>query len=205
MQPTGFRRIHIKTSSSVEALVIFNPYDASTSLDATDQTDIRSANNAMTIGIKSALIILGMLLYLSNVERDAHFYTTILQNEGFPTNNDSIAVGIAGSVIATVFFMPVALFLIWFGIGRCKRLQILPRFDRFTIGWGVLASVLFVLMLLIESNYLIYSIQRPQHWKTITATALYVGYIYLWWCCSLAHGEIRTNKAIHRSRESAVS
>ena len=182
-----------------------NPYDASTSLDATKQMDIRFANNAMTTGIKSAMIVVGMLLYFSNVKRDAHFYLTILENEGFPTTNDSIAVGIAGSMISTVLLTPFALFLTWYGIGRSKRLQILPRFDRFTMGWGIVASILLVLMLLIEADYLIYSIQRPQHWKTIIATALYVGYIYLWWCCSLAHGEIRTNKAIHRSRGSAVS
>jgi hypothetical protein len=152
---------------------------------------------AVTAGTKCSLIMIGMILYLSNIQRDANFYQTILENEGFPTTTDSIAVGIALSLLTTVVFAPVALFLIGYGFGNCKRLQFVPRLDRFTIIWGSFASLLFVLMLMIEGEYVIYAIQRPQHWITLLASSTYVGFIYVWWCNSLAHGKERAYQTSH--------
>ncbi len=177
-----------------------NPYKPSKASNGNEKTETTSATTYAATSVKCGLIIIGMVLFFSNVQRDAHFYRTILENEGFPTTNDSIAIGIAGSLISTVVFTPVALFLIWYGFGNCKRLQIVPRFNRFTFGWGILATILLILMLMIEADYLIYAAQRPQHWKTLLASSAYVVYIYIWWCNSLAHGEERTNKALNGSR-----
>jgi undecaprenyl pyrophosphate phosphatase UppP len=79
-----------------------NPYEASTSHNIFDSLQVPSASSAVVTGVKAALIVVGMLLYFSNVQRDAHFYRTILENEGFPTTTDSIAVGIAQSLISTL-------------------------------------------------------------------------------------------------------
>ena len=165
-----------------------NPYEPSTASNRQEMTEITSTTSYAATSVKCGLIIIGMALFFSNVQRDAHFYRTILENEGFPTTNDSIAIGIAGSLISTVVFTPVALFLIWYGFGNCKRLQIVPRFDRFTFGWGIFASILLILMLMIEADYLPYDPQVQQHLKPLLASSAYVVYIYVWWCNSLAHG-----------------
>jgi hypothetical protein len=170
-----------------------NPYKSSMVSEVAEPVAM-TAQSATTTAIKCALIVGGMKLYLTNVKRDSNFYYTILENEGFPTTNDSIAIGIAGSLIATTLLSPLALFLIWYGFGKCKRLQLVPRWERFTIGWGSLATILTVLMLLIESEYIAYAAQRPQHWTTTAVSLLYVAYIYTWWCCSIAHAEKRTNR-----------
>jgi hypothetical protein len=183
-----------------------NPYEPSTARGAAAAPFETAADGKpISTGIKYTLMLMGMLLYFSNVQRDAHFFRTILENEGFPTTHDSIAVGIAGSVLSTFVLTPVALFLICYGFGNCKRLQIVPSFHQFTMGWGIATSILSFLMVMIEVDHLIYAIQRPQHWRTLLASALYVGYIYVWWCCSLAHGEKRTNSTIHRHSRVAGS
>jgi hypothetical protein len=161
-----------------------NPYKLSTVGDTESRV---TTGRSATTAIKSVLIVGGMMLYLSNVQRDSIFYRTILENEGFPTTNDGIAIGIAESLIATTLLSPFAMFLIWYGFWRCKRLQLLPRWERFTIGWGTLATILAALMLAIESDYIVYAVGRPQHWATAAVSLLYVVYIYTWWCCSIAH------------------
>ena len=192
----GYGKFRILFCSSLEIPMHANPYEPSTASNRQEMTETTSTSSYAATSVKSGLIIIGMSLFFSNVQRDAHFYRTILENEGFPTSSDSIAIGIAGSLISTVVFTPVALFLTWYGFGNCKRLQIVSRFDRFTFGWGIFASILLILMLMIEADYLIYAAQRPQHWKTLLASSAYVVYIYVWWCNSLAHGKVRTNKAM---------
>lgn len=171
----------------------FNPYESSADCESFENSDSFCTGNVVSKRSKYALIVIGMMLYFSNVQRDAHFYRTILDNEGFPTRNDSIAIGIAGSLISTLVFTPLALFLIWYGFTNCKRLQFVPWLERSTLGWGVLSSILVLMMLRIEADYLIYAAQRPHHWKTLLTSSVYVTYIYVWWCNSLAHGESRKN------------
>ncbi|MCC9604209.1 hypothetical protein LOC67_26950 [Stieleria sp. JC731] len=136
---------------------------------------------------KWIVAILGVTLYCSTPWRDKHFYYAIANHEGFGTASDSVAVGIAGSVIATGFFFPVAVALIGIGVGRCTRIQLVPRFDRFTYGWGSFATLVLIAMLIIEFGYVTYAMGYSHHVGTLLLSLLYVGFMYLWWCCSLCH------------------
>ncbi len=137
---------------------------------------------------KWILALLGIALYCSTPWRDKRFFYAIANNEGFGTTDDSVAVGIAGSVIATGFLFPVAVALIGIGVGRCTRIQVLPRFDRFTVAWGVFATIVFVGMLVIETGYVAYAVRYSHHLSTSATSLVYIGFMYLWWCCSLCHG-----------------
>jgi len=138
---------------------------------------------------KWILALLGIALYCSTPWRDKRYFYAISENEGFGTTEDSVAIGIAGSVIATGFLFPVAVALIGIGIGRCTRIQLLPRFDRFTIVWGVFATIVFAAILMIESGYVTYAVGYSLHLATLVTSLLYIGFAYLWWCSSLCHDQ----------------
>jgi hypothetical protein len=127
-------------------------------------------------------------MFATNPQRDFCFYKDIAGHEGFGTTTDSYIIGVAGQLMATVFLFPVATFVIVFGIACSTRFAIVPRFDRFTWGWGLIASFTAVAMLLIESDYVIYGLQHIHHLDTVLISLAYMGYIYVWWCCSLSHG-----------------
>ncbi len=121
----------------------------------------------------------------------------LLSNDSRPRrlsdNSDSIAVGIAGSMLATILCTPVAMFLIAYGFGRCQRLQLLPRLDRLHHRLGNhrfhlhdsdaldrvrILDLCSATPTALENNCRLFSAHR---------------YIYVWWCCSLAHGEHRSS------------
>ena len=79
-----------------------------------------------------------------------------------------------------------------------------PRFDRFTWIWGIIASIAAVLMLIVEADYLIYSIQHLHHWKTELISLAYVAFVYIWWCCSLAHGTSHTTSCELQNHDGGV-
>lgn len=133
------------------------------------------------------LSLLGFLLYCSTPWRDAGFYRDILNNEGFGTTADTVPVGIAGSSLATIVFSPVALFLIGYGIGAANRITVYPRLKGLLHFWAILATILLVLMLLIESDYLVSALRYRHHWDTAIWSLACVGFMYVWWCCSLTH------------------
>jgi hypothetical protein len=164
------------------------PYQPSSREHCRRQTDDETRSRFALSAYKWIAALLGVALYCSTPWRDKHFYYTIANNEGFGTTNDSVAVGIAGSVLATGFFFPVAVALIGIGVGRCTRIQFLPRFDRFTFGWGTFATIVFIGMLLVESGYVTYAVQYSHHFGTLMRSLIYIGFMYLWWCCSLCHG-----------------
>ncbi len=103
---------------------------------------------------KVTLCLLGLGLFATNPWRDFYFLQDIADHEGFGTTTDSYIVGVAGQLLATIFLFPVATFLIVFGIAYSTRCTIIPRFDRFTWGWGLTASLTAVAMLLIEADYI---------------------------------------------------
>ena len=161
-----------------------NPYDSPVT-----SSDLSVARSSFSLVAKIALCILGLAMFATNPWRDLKFYEDIAAHEGFGTTADSYIIGVAGQVMATVFLLPVALFLIIFGIARSTRFSIRPRFDRFTWGWGIVASLLALLMLLIESDYILYGIRHAHHLDTVLVSLAYLAFIYIWWCCSLAHGK----------------
>jgi len=140
---------------------------------------------------KITLSVVGLLLFATNPWRDLWFYEDIAAHEGFGTTADSYIIGFAGQLIATVLFFPVALSLVVFGIVRSTRFSIRPRFDRFTWGWGIVASILALLMLAIELDYVLYGIRHVHHLDTVAISLAYIAFIYVWWCCSLSHGRGR--------------
>ncbi|TWT94920.1 hypothetical protein Pla100_34950 [Neorhodopirellula pilleata] len=164
-----------------------NPYEPSTAKPNASLSDTESRSPVALSVYKWVLALIGVALFCSTPWRDKHFYYTIADKEGFGTTTDSVAVGIAGSVISTGFFFPVAVALIGIGIGRCTRIQLFPRFDRFTYGWGTFATVVLIGMLLIESGYVTYSMRYSHHIGTLIRSCVYIGFVYLWWCCSLCH------------------
>jgi hypothetical protein len=137
---------------------------------------------------KATLCLLGLGLFATNPWRDFYFYQDIAHHEGFGTTSDSYIVGVAGQLLMTVFFFPVATFLIVLGIAYSTRCTIIPRFDRFTWGWGLTASLMAVAMLFIEVDNIVYGLQYLHHLDTVLISLAYLGFIYVWWCCSLSHG-----------------
>jgi len=107
----GYGKFRILFCSSLEIPMHANPYEPSTASNRQEMTETTSTTSYAATSVKSGLIIIGMSLFFSNVQRDAHFYRTILENEGFPTSSDSIAIGIAGSLISTVVFTHIARFI----------------------------------------------------------------------------------------------
>jgi len=163
-----------------------NPY----ALPATS-SDLPIAQSSFSLVAKVAICILGLAMFATNPWRDFWFYEDIAAHEGFGTTADSYVIGVAGQLMATVLFFPVALFLIIFGITRSTRFSIRPRFDRFTWGWGIVSSILGLLMLFIELDYILYGIRYAHHVDTVLISLAYIAFIYIWWCCSLAHGACR--------------
>ena len=167
-----------------------NPYDSPS--DASNDAVASPSDSAVASSFsriaKVALCVLGLVMFATNPWRDFHFYKDIAGHDGFGTTTDSYIIGVAGKLMATVFFFPVATFLIVFGIACSTRFAIVPRFDRFTWGWGLIASFTAVAMLLIESGYVVYGLQHIHHLDTVLISLAYMGYIYVWWCCSLSHG-----------------
>ncbi len=149
---------------------------------------------------KVALCILGLGLYASNPWRDVWFYETIAANEGFRTTTDAYIIGFAFQLLATVIFFPIALLLILYGIGKAQRIAVLPKLDRFTWVWGCFSSLLFLAMLLVEGERLAYCLRHIHHWKTSAITACYIGFIYVWWSCSIAHGERKNERKKKESK-----
>ena len=144
--------------------------------------------NAKTI--KLALCVIGLVLYASTPWRDLWFYETVATNEGSGTTV-TIAEFVGGSVsqlFATVIFSPMALLLIFYGIRKSQRIALLPKFDRFTWIWGGFSSLLFAAMLVVEGERLTYCLQYSHHWKTAVITVCYIGFGYVWWSSSIAHG-----------------
>jgi hypothetical protein len=137
---------------------------------------------------KILLCLFGLFLFATNPWRDLYFYQSIAAHEGFGTTADTYIIGFAAQLLVTIVAFPVAMFLIIFGIGRAKRISALPRFDRFTWFWGVLATVAAVLMVWIEGEYVIYGFKHPYHWRTVIISILYIVFIDVWWCCSISHG-----------------
>ncbi len=131
-------------------------------------------------------------MFATNPLRDFWFYKDIAGHEGFGTTTDSYVIGVGGQLMATVFFFPVATFLIIFGIGCSTRFVIIPRVDRFTWSWGLIASFTGIAMLLVESEYVMYGLQHIHHLDTVLISLAYIAYIYVWWCCSMSHGTGRT-------------
>jgi hypothetical protein len=175
-----------------------NPYDS----PATSSDVPIAASNGGSVATSSfspvakvGLCVLGIAMFATNPWRDLWFYEDVARHEGFDTTADSYIIGFAGQLLATLFFFPVALFLIIFGIARSTRFSIRPRFDRFTWGWGLVASITAILMVLIESDYVIYGLQHVHHLDTALISIAYMAFIYIWWCCSLAHGPGRNRVA----------
>ncbi|EMI58265.1 membrane protein [Rhodopirellula sallentina SM41] len=164
-----------------------NPYEPSTLKPSGILADAGSRSPAALPIYKWGLALIGVALYCSTPWREKHFFYTIANNEGFGTTTDSVAVGIAGSVISTALLFPVAVALIGIGIRRSTRIQLFPRFDRFTYGWGIFATIVLIGMLLIESGYVTYSMRYSHHIGTLIRSCVYIGFMYLWWCCSLCH------------------
>ena len=160
--------------------------------DASTQLPVTVETSSFSPVVKIALCVIGLALFATNPWRDLWFYKDIAGHEGFGTTNDSYIIGVAGQLMATIFFFPLALFLIIFGVARSTRFTFFPRFDRFTWGWGLVASLAAMLMLLIESDYVIYGLKHIHHLDTALISLAYMGYIYVWWCCSLSHGLGRT-------------
>jgi hypothetical protein len=50
-----------------------NPYKPSTASDRQEMTEITSMTTYATMSVKCGLIIIGMVLFFSNVQRDANF------------------------------------------------------------------------------------------------------------------------------------
>ncbi len=148
-----------------------------------------------TRGAKIALCLIGLGLFASNPFRDLAFFEDIPHHEGFPTFEDTIIVGFVRISMATVMVFPAAIFLIVYGIGHSQRLSLLPRFDRLTWIWGILATVLACLMVDVEMKYVFYGIHYAHHWDTVAISLLYMAFIYVWWCCSLSHGDGMTASA----------
>ena len=175
-------------------VMLDNPYKAPAAFNVSELEKAASTTSVFSTRAQYAIIAVGMLLYFSRVLRCILFIKAILENEGATRTNQEIFARANSDAAATVVFAPIPLFLIWYGFRKSKRLQVIPRFDRFTIGWGVFASLVLVLVVMLEADYVVYTIQRPQHWLTLVASAVYAGYIYIWWCSSLAHGIQRTNQ-----------
>ncbi len=185
-----------------------NPYDSPRCLSA-DASALPSGpadTSSFSRITKIAFCVLGIGLFASNPWRDFYFYRDIAEHQGFGTTADSYIVGVAGQLMATVLFFPVAMLLIVFGIACSTRFAIVPRFDRFTWGWGLTASFTAVAMLLIEAHYVIYGLQYIHHWDTVLISLAYMGYIYVWWCCSLSHGpgRLRSSRPPNRRMDSST-
>ena len=151
-------------------------------------SDVPLAPSLFPPAAKVGLCILGLVMFATNPWRDLWFYEDIAGHEGFGTMADSYIIGFGRQLLATAIFLPVAMFMIVFGIARSTRLSFRPQFDRFTWGWGLVASIAAILMALIETDYVIYSLQHVHHMDTLLISLAYVAFIYIWWCCSLAHG-----------------
>jgi len=186
--PLGQHSRSSKYEITSNRMVLKNPYRPTSEPHNGIPRSAGSHAGTALSAYKWIVALFGVVLYCSTPWRDKHFYYAIANNEGFGTTNDSVAVGIAGSVIATGFFFPAAIVLIGYGVGRCTRIQLVPRFDRFTFCWGLFATIVLVAMLLIESGYVSYAIGHSHHVGTLTLSLLYIGFMYLWWCCSLCHG-----------------
>ena len=167
-----------------------NSYDSpnAASNDAATQSSGCAATLSFSPAVKIALCVVGLAMFATTPWRDLWFYKDIAGHEGFGTTNDSYIIGVAGQFMATIFFFPVALFLIVVGVARSTRFTIFPRFDRFTWGWALPATLTAMLMLLIESGYVVYGLHHRHHLDTVLISLAYMGYIYVWWCCSLSHG-----------------
>lgn len=131
--------------------------------------------------------IVGLTLFASNPFRDLWFYEDVATHEGFGTTEDAYIIGFAFQLMTTIMLFPVAVFLIGVGIGYAHRRSFRPSFDMIRWPWAILSTLLALLMLMIEWNYLAYCIQRAHHFDTFALSLLYVGFIYYWWCCSLTH------------------
>lgn len=167
-----------------------NPYNSPTISGkySTRASDDSSVGATFPVAAKVLLSVIGIALFTINPWRDLWFYKQIAAHEGFGTTADSYIIGFAGQLLATIVLFPVAVFLIVFGIGRSRRFSLRPRFSLFTWGWGSIASIASLLMLLIESDYVVYGLQHPHHLGTVLISLSYIAFIYVWWCCSLAHG-----------------
>lgn len=143
--------------------------------------------SSFSSSLKISVCVIGLAMFASNPWRDLWFYEDIAAHEGFATTNDSYIIGFASQLMATAILFPVALFLIVFGVSRSTRFSIKPRFDRFTWGWGCIASLVGLIMLFIESDYIFYGIRYSHHLDTVACSLAYIAFIYVWWCCSLAH------------------
>ena len=136
---------------------------------------------------KSVLCVAGILLFASNPWRDLAFYESIADHEGFGTTHDSYFIGFATQLNATFLLLPIAIGLITFGVVPATQFSGLPRFDAWTWPWGLFSSLLAGLMILIESDYILYAFRFPHHWKTAVISVVYIAFIYLWWLCSISH------------------
>ncbi len=137
---------------------------------------------------KTLLILVGIALFATNPWRDLQFYETVAANESFGTTADAYIIGFAGQLVASIVFGPIAIFLIAYGIGRAKRLCLIPTFRCFS-WWALVSSLVAVIVVLIEGDRLLYCLRYAHHWRTVTVTATYMAFIYVWWCCSSTHGE----------------
>lgn len=137
---------------------------------------------------KVALCAVGLTLFALNPLRDLWFYEVISTHEGFNSTQDAYIIRFAGQVLATFVTFPLAIGLILYGVLRAKRFSWRPRFDGFTPVWGILASLLALLMLAIEWEIFRYCLPRPWHWRTTLLTGSYIIFIYAWWTCSISHG-----------------
>lgn len=149
----------------------------------------RSGGLPFPVLAKVLLCAVGLALFATNPWRDLWFYEDVAAHEGFGTVADAYIIGFAFQLMATILMFPVALILIICGIGRAKRFSLRPRFDRFTWGWGILASMVSLLMALIEAEGIAYCIRYTHHLDTVAIASAYIAFIYVWWCCSLAHGK----------------
>ena len=137
--------------------------------------------------VKYLLITVGLLLYVSNPWRDLFFYETISANEGFESIASTYIIAFGYQLIATFTFLPLALFLIVYGVDGASKITLIPEKKRFTWIWGTVSIVLGFLMLLIEGKVLFYCFFRPHHWKTALITSSYISFILIWMSCSMSH------------------
>lgn len=173
-----------------------NPYESpAESVGAEAATGGRRRFSPMA---KFAVCLIGLALYVSNPWRDLWYYEDVAAHEGFGTTADAYIIGFVGQWFATMLLFPAALFLIVYGIARSTRFSLRPRFDRFTWGWGVFASLLGLLMLLVEGDMILAGVGYRHHWDTVLISLAYSGFIYVWWCCSLAHGRDQPAQATWR-------
>ena len=131
--------------------------------------------------------MIGLALYASNPIRDLWFYEDVASHEGFNSTADTFIIVVAGQVFVTVAFFPLAACLICYGIGCSQRMTFRPRLDQFTWIWGTISTVIALLMLWMELEFVFYYLTYWHHFDTFLLSASYVGFIYFWWCCSVSH------------------